>query len=429
MKSSIIVFAIHIFCLLLILSKGQDKFIEKKITIDDNNIYINISVGEWGNKPFLISLYSPMILVFPANDNNTTRYNNTLGNDTSKNNISHILGPTNEYFNFIVKDGINIIFDENTEGNFNIGIIEGTNSNLNNNTELFGLFGLMRNFSNINNITISNFFLKQLKEQNLASNQIIYISNYYKNNKLLKEAKLMIGKFPEKFDNEIKKKEDLPFCYIYNNVSSINYFDCQISDIYIDEKIDNKEKSSSIQIDSYPLIGRFVEGDLQPIHLPEKLYDDFTKFFVNEKGCQNINNSQIVCNNIDNLNISIVMNKFKFILNKKTAWTDNGDNSTLNFVFDRNDNITILTSNFLGNFHRIYDNEKKKIYFVPVDNNIIKVTNIIWKYLTIIEIVIISFIIFFLISYMIRKKKNESVQKIENHLLEEIIDNDEKKNL
>jgi hypothetical protein len=413
----ILFFVIYILCLLFNLSNGsngEDKFIEKEITLS-NSAQITLSIGNQKNKPFFISLFSPFIITFPAESGNNNRYNKTSGKYISKNIKSKIIGPSSKvvYFNFDIGKEI-IKLNENVNDTvFDIGVIEGDNIQAPN--YIAGIVGLIRGVENIDNFTSDYLFLEQLVNKKMISKKIVYISNYYKKNALLDKAKLMIGKFPEKVDEKNITKKDLPFCP-FDNKNSTNFYDCQISGFYIDDKSGNKSNSTYIQINSsYHIIGRFEEGDLKESYFPIKLFEDFKKILVDQKGCID-KEFKIICNNselVKNLTISLVINNYKFILNPITTW---GEDGTLMLIFNRDDDLGIIMSKLLGNFHRIYDSEDNKTYFIPVDNNIIKITkekenekprNTI-IIISIVGGIILILVILIIISYaVLRKNKSE----------------------
>ena len=119
------------------------------------------------------------------------------------------------------------------------------------------------------------------------------------------------------------------------------------------------------------IIAVFEERSIQPIYLPKSLYKKFKDYF-NNKNCS-CDEKKIVCDTSikESINISLVINNYKFILNPEYVW----NNGQLNFVFNRKDNIVILSSGFTGYYHRIYDNYNQKIYFSDENGNIISLRN------------------------------------------------------
>jgi hypothetical protein len=87
-------------------------------------------------------------------------------------------------------------------------------------------------------------------------------------------------------------------------------------------------------------------------------------------------------------------------------------------TFNRDDDLGIIMSKLLGNYHRIYDSEDNKTYFIPVDNNIIKITKekenqgISKNTIIIISIVggiVVILVILIIISYSVLKKSRSEL--------------------
>jgi hypothetical protein len=401
MKEKFLFFSIYLFCLFFNLTNEEDKFIEYTITLN-SSAFININIGGQENKPFLISLSSPTIIAFPPVENNTNKYNKELGSFKSSNITSQIVDPNTQDVNLKFNIGQEKIKINKIENSFNIGIIEDTEFQFS--PEIAGYFGLSRGSENIENFNSDKLFLDQLIKKNLISQKIIYISNYYKNNRLLNNSKLMIGKFPEEINGEEVYKENLAFCS-FEETNSSNFYDCSISKFFIDDYVIELDDSDYI-------IGRFEEGDLRPNSFPKKLYENFANYFNEIEGCK-AENYSIKCTNLEytqNVSISIVMNDYKFILTPASAWENDG---TLSFIFNRDDDICVLTSKFLGNYHRIYDVENNEVFFDLVDDNIIDIfvrdPEVSKTFMVIVIILtVVSIIIIILAFYLFRAKVNES---------------------
>ena len=360
------IFTIIILLINLNIIDGEEqKYIEQKITLEKDNAYITVSIGGQENKNFYISLFSPIILTFPELKDNNNRYNKTEGNFTSKNISSQIIGQTTNtsFFDFVIGEEIFNLSENIKDVYLDVGVIHKTNFTPNNN--ISGVFGLIRDSDGIENLTNEYVFMNQLLKKNIISKKIFYISNYYNKSGLMNEAKLIIGKFPENFNEE--NKEALPSCE-FDETYSKNYYDCKISGISIKKNDLNimiyEENTKTI------LIGRFEEFSLQHSSLPKQLFDGFYSYFCDLEKCLNESYTINCANNlelINRINITIVINDYEFILNPKNLW----ENGKLNLIFDRDGNLTIFASELIGNYHRIYDIEEKKIYFSAVDDNII----------------------------------------------------------
>ena len=348
--SSSIIFYLLYFLISLSYEK-EIKYIKEEIYIDeDKNPYIKILNGGSTSK-FLISLSSPILFTF-KNDNNNI-------NDNNENPYLYT-SIYNEAFSYLIKEGMFLLNHK-----FNYGyLINESNSNLPSNYGLLGLgrgkLGVNKDFDN------SNRFLQQLLNKNLISKEIIYIGPYYKNNILLDKSNILIGKID---DSLVKKKYELPYCILYNN--SDNYYDCKISNFTIEDKNKNNITSIYHEKKNNFIIAIFEERSIQPIYLPKSLYKKFKDYF-NNKNCS-CDEKKIVCDTSikESINISLVINNYKFILNPEYVW----NNGQLNFVFNRKDNIVILSSGFTGYYHRIYDNYNQKIFFSDENGNIISLRN------------------------------------------------------
>ena len=412
---------------LLVLIKSplneENKFIEEMIKIEDKYPYVYINVGEKENVPLYISLYTPHILLFPK-DNNPIRYDYTTSKTyVDKNITTEMSHPQNPKTKIKIRISSETFKYENNNYNFTFSIIDGQKKAGPDNVG--GVYGILRDVDKFENITKDVLLLEQLYKKNLINKKIFYISNFFDGDNSLNQAKLLIGKIPEEFDGENKKK--LPFCS-FDDTFSKNYYDCKLGGFIFEET--NNNISYSIKIDERKtIIGRFEEGNIQQHQMPLSLFPEFKKYFIDKKGCKlTENKDSIICEeeSTRNIKISFVFNGYKFILNKESTW----HGKEINFVFNQEQDTIILLSAFLGNYHRIYDLEDKKMYFSSVQNNIIKINNnssdngkkpddnntkTIWIIVgSIGGVIVIGVILFVIIT--VTKKKNKSyideVQKV-----------------
>ena len=403
---------IYLIVLIFIFSyEAEENYIEQKIYInnqsDIKNIYpyINVTIGSKANQRLLISLFSPIIISFSNNEKEQINETEIIDN---KYKIWNILNNDDEFLEFnIYKD--NFKLNEKKEINLDYGVM-----NIDINKEVDGLCGLLPWSKGIENFNETNIFLNQLYAQKFISKKVIYISPYYKDDKLLKEAQLMIGKIPDEFE---KNKNKMPNCSIVDS-NEFGYFDCNISGIIFEDKNKTKNENKYMLNDIEYTIGIFIESNIQSISLPNKIFHYFEDYFITNKQCLFINN-KINCKDksevINNTNISFILNDYKFKLNSKAFWNNNGE---LNIEFQRNDNIGILTSLFTGNYHRIYDFEEKKIFF-EIGNNSESVKDdeeksdtAIWIVIIIILFVLLSVSIFLVLLLSRTKDKKNLNEKI-----------------
>ena len=176
----------------------------------------------------------------------------------------------------------------------------------------------------------------------------------------------MIGKIPKKFEEKLQK---LPFCS-FDETKSKNYYDCMISSIIFEDSLVNDKENRTYKIEN-KIIGRLEEGNIQETVLPLSLFEDFKQYFVDQKNCS-LEGYDINCSNqknvLNNVTVSFIINNYTFKLNNRSTWNNNG---RLFFTFNDDDKI-LLMSSFLGNYHRIYDVDNKKVYFSEVEKNISK---------------------------------------------------------
>ena len=405
-------FQIYLIVSVFILSlETEENYIDGKIYINNksyiNNIYphIKVSIGKKANERLLISLFSPIIISFSNNEKEQINETEIIDNKYKIWNPLNYLNDEFLEFN-ISKD--NFKLNGKNEINLDYGVM---NFSTDINEEVDGLCGLLPWSKGFENFNEKNIFLNQLYAQKVISKKIIYISPYYKDEKLLNEAQLMIGKIPDEFE---KKKNKMPNCSIVN-LNELGYFDCNISGIIFEDKEKTKKENKYMLNDTERTIGIFIESSIQPISLPNTIFHYFEEYFITNKQCHLINN-KINCNNkpdvINNTNISFILNDYKFTLNSKAFWNNNGE---LNIEFQRNDNFGILTSLFTINYHRIYDFEEKKIFF-EIDNkkDEEKSDTTIWIVIVIILFMLLFISIFLVILLSRTKDKKDLDEKIRN---------------
>ena len=159
--------------------------------------------------------------------------------------------------------------------------------------------------------------------------------------------------------------------------------------------------------DEEMILAVMEEGEIKTNSIPYFYYEKYFKeYFIDEKKCT-FDDSRIKCTNkldfIENTNISIILGDYQFILSPESAW----DGDKLNFVFSK-ENITRLSSSFLGNYYRIYDINEEKIYFSEVDGNIVLFNpNVTLVWVIIVLIVFLVLVICIIISILLTRTKND----------------------
>ena len=332
----------YLFSFLFLTSyQEEQKYIEHEINIEDNNPCISLTIGGQENKNFYISLFMPLIITFEKDggDFSEYRYDPNEGEFKSKNITKRVPFFNGKDIGFTIGEE-NLIINNNNQS-----ISIGTTKEINPPQKIAGVYGLIRGFEGVEDLDTNYVYLNQLKNLNLISKKIFYIAPYYKNNELLQKSKIMIGKIPTEFD---KKLKELPFCS-FNESKSKNYYDCIISSITFEDTSNNDKDKKAYNIQK-KIIGRFEEGNIQETHLPISFLEDFKKYFVEEKNCS-FENNEINCSNqkdvLKNVNVSLIINNYKFILNNKSTWNSNG---ALFFKFTQDENMALLMSSFLGNY-------------------------------------------------------------------------------
>ena len=343
----------------------EEKFIEQKIFIENQNPFINITIGDQKNKKFLISLLSPFIITYP-NEGKDFRYNKTSKSFKNKTINSNVI-ISGKSTNISIGEE-NFIFNNTNVINLDFGISTQSESTIDSSA---GVYGLMRDVNGFKNLNENHTFLNQLLNKKLISKKIFSIGAYYnQKGELLNESNLILGKFPEQYKDDKK----LFSCPLINDSNSNNFFDCKISSISFENITNNQNDDDDDGIneiesnETMKIIGRFAEEGIKPIILPSWIFEKFKEYFIDQKKCKfylNIIDCKGNPDVIKNINISIIINNYKFTFNSKSVW----NNGILNFICDNSNGSTIILSGaFLGNFYRIYDVDNKKIYFSDINN-------------------------------------------------------------
>ena len=388
---------IALFFGFLILLSYEEKSIEKDIYIKNEKYpCVNLNIGTQGNKNFLISLLYPITWTFPYNDQDY-RYNKEKSDTYNPQNQMYSINYENEDYNATI-DEENFKFDNNNITlNFSVVVNEIINM-----PETAGILGLAKGPGLTKNFNNKYLFLNQLAEKNLISNKNIYIEPYYKNHKLLNQSKIIIGEIPNKYDGDNKKK--LPSCKL--DKESKDFYKCNMSGFIVENIKDNTTYYNKTK-DEEMILAVMEEGEIKTNSIPYFYYEKYFKeYFIDEKKCT-FDDSRIKCTNkldfIENTNISIILGDYQFILSPESAW----DGDKLNFVFSK-ENITRLSSSFLGNYYRIYDINEEKIYFSEVDGNIVLFNpNVTLVWVIIVLIVFLVLVICIIISILLTRTKNK----------------------
>ena len=333
------IYLIYLF-FFLVNGKSQNS-IEFKIEISENFPSISIDIGNQKSRKLLISLYTPMILTFPY-QNNSNHYDNTNSSTYYLSNIvfqlpniihgkeNYTVMLSNEYFT--INNNLNI--------SLKFGVI--INKNLKFPNLFAGVFGLIRGTEGFLNLENKYLLMNQLYQQNKISEKLFYMSPCCENNILLSESKIILGSYP----SELKLNE-LPYCDLDNTYSK-NYFDCRLDEIIIDDL------NNSTRIELYKgrhIVARFEEGNIQHNQLPYFLYPKFKEIFVTQKGCEEINGLFDCSKNpevIQNFKVSYVFGKYKYLMNTDSKWNKN------KFFLNFRKKIMILLFYYLALFQAIF---------------------------------------------------------------------------
>jgi len=326
-------FLFNLFFILVDLSNANS--IEKDIIIEGNNPFVKMKIGNQNDKKFLISFSSPLIITFQKDKSSSfvPISSESLNYNFKSKNLKLKMGKDN----CTLSDNIRNI-------SFNISSLEESISHVNEMKDMKNYDGILG--LNKSEIVIfhNETFLKQLIAKNFISKKIIHIAPYYNfDGKLNNKSRIKIGEFPNEFIKE--NMHEIPLN------SKNGSFECKISDIFIE---DNLNKTN----DNRTYIARIEEGLLEPISFPQSLFKTFEKHF-GQRNCT-IKNYNIHCSNktdiLKKINIKFKINKSLFKLG--SIWKD----GNLNINFIEGESI-ILTSEFTGNYDRVYDEEENKIFF------------------------------------------------------------------
>ena len=325
-------FLFNLFFILVDLSYANS--IEKDITIEGNNPFVKMKIGNH-DKKFLISFSSPLIITFPKEKGSSFV-------PISSKSIKYIFKSKELNLkmgkdNFTLSDNIKDI-------SFNISSLEGSipfENEMKDMKDYDGILGL--NKSEID-IFQHETFLKQLIAKKYISKKIIYIAPYYNlEGKLNDKSRIKIGEFPKEFKKEIMHEIPLN--------SKNGGFEFNISDLFIEDNLNKTNVNRTF-------IARIEEGLLEPISFPNSLFKTFENHF-RQRNCT-INKNNIHCSNktdiLKKTNIKFKINKSLYQLG--SIWKD----GNLNIKFIEGESI-ILTSEFTGNYDRVYDEEENKIFF------------------------------------------------------------------
>jgi hypothetical protein len=344
--------------------------IEKDIIIEGKNPFVKMKIGNQQDKKLLISFSSPSIITFPkVKDSSFVARNKSIKYKFKSNDL-----------NLKMKKGNFTLNNKITNISINFSSIDETSTLIKEMNGLDGILGLYQKELDIFN---KETFLGQLIAKNYISNKIIYISPYYNSTGgLNNNSKIKIGEFPKEFN-----KEDMHAIPLIENKDSLGY-DCNISDLSIEDKF-NKTK------DNKTYIARIEEGQLEPISIPKSLLPLFKEHF-SRRNCT-IGNDKVNCPNltvINNTNIKFKINGLEFQLGSILK------DGKLNLKFI-DDNIIVLTSEFTGNYHRIYDGKENKIFFSDFrgysekkkNNDVLIIVLIAGGALLLISIIVISIVV------------------------------------
>ena len=323
MKAYFSLFLFNLFAILVNLSYSSS--IDTSITFDGNNPFVKIKIGN-NTEKLLITFSSSSIITFPKGK--------VTNNDTSNTytSLQHKL----KNLKLNKKNGTLTLSGKGNK--FELKIEEST-SRIKEIGKLDGILGLSQR--EMNNET----FLNQLKDKKKISNKIIYIDTYFENGHRKNKSKINIGDFP----NDININNLHPITLNPNNDS----YEFTIPDLFIEYNL-NKSKINN----TYK--AKIEEGQIEPISIPKTLFEKLEKYFKDfkEKNCTTKKNT-IVCSNktdiINKSNIKFKIDKYDF---QFAIWK----NGKFNLKVIDGDTI-ILTSEFTGNYARVYDIDKNKIFF------------------------------------------------------------------
>ena len=364
-------FYLFLFDLLFILvGLSYANSIEKEIIIEGNNPFVKMKIGNQKDKKLLISFSSPSIITFPKVKDSSFVPKNGTGKIKFK---SKELKFKIEKGNFTLNDKMNNI-------SISFGSMEEHPELTSEINGFDGILGLSK--KEMNDSFNKETFLSQLIAKKYISKKIVYIGLYYNNTgKLQEKSKIKIGEFPEEF-----KDVNMHSIPLIENKDGLGY-DCSISDLIIEDKLNQTKDNKTYN-------ARIEEGQLEPISIPKSLFEFFKNHFSKKCTTENYN---IICSNEtirNSTNIKFKIKDSNFQLG--SIW----DGKKLNLKFI-DGNTIILTSEFTGNYHRIYDGNENKIFFSDFrgysskkkSNDILKIALIAGGALLIIAIIVIFIVV------------------------------------
>ena len=320
MKAYFSLFLFNLFAILVNLSYSS---FGTSITFDGNNPFVTFKIGNH-TKKFLITFSSASIITFPKGTNSTDDTNNISFQHKLKN------------LKLKKKNGTLTLPEKGHKFELKI---EESSSRIKEIGKLDGILGLSQR--EMNNET----FLNQLKDTKKISKKIIFIDTYFENGHRKNKSKINIGELP----NDINIENMHP---ITLNLSK-DVYEFRIQDLFIEDNLNKTDINKSYE-------AKIEEGQIEPISIPKSLFKKLQKYFK-DKNCTTEKNT-IVCSNktdiMNKANIKFKIDKYDF----QFAIWKNGKFNLKVFDDDSIDSI-ILTSEFTGNYARIYDIDKNKIFF------------------------------------------------------------------
>jgi hypothetical protein len=318
MKAYFSLFLFNLFAILVNLIYCSS--IGTSITLEGNNPIVKIKRGNL-TEQFLITFSSSSIITFPkGKDTITDTTNSSLQNKLKNLKVNK-------------KNGTLTLNEKGIKFDLKI---EESSSRIKEIGQLDGILGLYQR--EINNES----FLNQLKDKKKISNKIIYIDTYFENGHKKSESKINIGDLP----NGINEGNMHPINLDLNK----DGYEFKIPDLFIE--YNHNKTNIDIKYDA-----KIEEGQIEPISIPKTLFKKLEEYF-NEKNCTTKKNT-IVCSNktdiMNKTNIKFKINNYDF---QFAIWK----NGKFNLKVIDSESI-ILTSEFTGNYARVYDIDSNKIFF------------------------------------------------------------------
>jgi hypothetical protein len=316
-------FSLFLFILFAILvNLSYSAHIDASISFEDKNPFIKMTIGNQTEK-LLVSFSSSSIITFPKDKDSTEEPNSkSLENKLDK----LTLNKKNKTLTLNEKVKFDLKFQESPSRIKEIG-------------KLDGILGLSQR--EMNNET----FLNQLKDTKKISKKIIFIDTYFENGHRKNKSKINIGELP----NDINIENMHP---ITLNLSK-DVYEFKIPDLFIEDNLNKTDINKSYE-------AKIEEGQIEPISIPKTLFEKLEKYFKDfkEKNCTTKKNT-IVCSNktdiMNKTNIKFKINNYDF---QFAIWK----NGKFNLKVIDSESI-ILTSEFTGNYARVYDIDSNKIFF------------------------------------------------------------------